>query len=830
VSGLWRATLREARNRPGRTALSLVGIVIGVAAPVGIGLTSGVTRRAYVEMFEAAAGPASLEIVSEGFSGFDPAAATAEAARVPGVRETRRAVQAPAALDGVPVLALGLEAFDGLTLRHGALPGAEGGALLPQSLADARSLSVGGGFRLLTPSGAAPLTLAGTLAPRGAARFGGGAVVVLGLETAQRLFGLRDGRVHSLQLRLDAGADPVAVTAALEGRLPPGLYVQPPASRGLLAEESLAASERGLAAVSLISLVAGAFIILNSFQMALSERRRALALLRALGATRGQVLRALVSEALALGALGGALGAALGIGLSWVIARGMERLLGIELPAVPLAAGPVVLAGLLGPLTALLATAFPARQAAGRRPLDGLRDQRGPEEEPGGRWPRRVGLVCLLAVLLCEIGFLAGVLSAAMIAPVMVLLLVGCVLSLPWVLDPLAALVRALLRRFLGRIGEIAVRQLLRHRTRTSLTAGVLLLAVTVGIGMGHALLSHVGDIHDWYDRTFDGDWYVRGAMPDAGTTSAVALSAELGERIAGLSGVARVDRVRFQPARVAGRAVIVIGRTFDQAAPLPMDLVEGRPGEALRGLLRGEVALGTTLAHRLGIGVGGHIELATASGPRPFQVAAVVTEYTGSGFALYADWETVRRAFAVDGAHAFIVSERSGAAASPEAELRRLAAAEGLLLQSNREVRAAIDRMLSGVVGLLWALLALVFVVASLGVANTLVMNLLEQRRELALLRAVALRRRDVRALVLAQGLALALVGAVPGVFVGTALGWLMTLTMRPFLGVPLEFRLDPALVAGTFALALGIAVLVAGFPAVRAARADPRESLLFE
>src|SRR5262249_62021962 len=139
-------------------------------------------------------------------------------------------------------------------------------------------------------------------------------VVALPLPKAQQLFNLPK-RINSLQIVLKDGADPREMQADVRQRLPAGLAVQAPAARGEMAQDHLQSTELGLSSLSVVSLVAGGFVILNAFLMNLGERRRQLAVLRALGATRGQVTRLLLREALLLGAAGTLLGLAAGSGL-----------------------------------------------------------------------------------------------------------------------------------------------------------------------------------------------------------------------------------------------------------------------------------------------------------------------------------------------------------------------------------------------------------------------------------------------------------------------------------------------------------------------------------
>ncbi|MCZ7662349.1 MAG: ABC transporter permease [Thermoleophilia bacterium] len=325
---LWAYTVRELWRRPGRTVLTVLGIVIGVAAVVSVSLASAGARDAFSNMFDQVAGRAALEVVAQARTPFDPAQAQAVES-LPEVEAAVPAISVQAALlhgqERSPVLVLGIDPrVDGLVrdyvLREGALlsdetevkaddlsdeagAGAPVEALLEAGFARTLGLALGDEARLLTPTGLATLRVRGLLALRGAAVFNNGAVVVLPLERTQRLFD-QEGRVNTVQLVLADGADVVAAQERVARVLPPGLIVQRPASRGGLADETLANTELGLSALSALALVAGAFIILNTFLMNVGERRRQLAVMRALGATRRQITRLLLREAILLGSGG----------------------------------------------------------------------------------------------------------------------------------------------------------------------------------------------------------------------------------------------------------------------------------------------------------------------------------------------------------------------------------------------------------------------------------------------------------------------------------------------------------------------------------------------
>src|SRR5205814_1333518 len=194
-------------------------------------------------------------------------------------------------------------------------------------------------------------------------------------------------------------------------------------------------------------------------------------------------------------------------------------------------------------------------------------------------------------------------------------------------------------------------------------------------------------------------------------------LPESLAGEIAALDGVERVDKLRFIVGRAGGLPAAVLAWSFPEGKPLPLPLAEGEPAEVARGLARGEVVLATVLAQRLGLRAGDAVTVQTAAGDQDFRVAGTMSEYTGGGMALYMDWQAAKRAFRLDGAHAFVIAARPGMAAAVERQLRPWCRERGLLMQSNAETRAAFDEQTGGFLGFIRVLIALALVVAFLGV-----------------------------------------------------------------------------------------------------------------
>jgi putative ABC transport system permease protein len=301
-------------------------------------------------------------------------------------------------------------------------------------------------------------------------------------------------------------------------------------------------------------------------------------------------------------------------------------------------------------------------------------------------------------------------------------------------------------------------------------------------------------------------------------------------EEVRALPDVERVEGIGVASGRVAGGACVVVARDVPADRPLPVEPV-GTPADALRQALdRGEAAAGTVLARRSGIKPGDVVEVEVFGRTSRVKIAALVVDYTSGGASLLLRRDAARSLFGLESADIVLVTAKPGAGPELGAELQRIADARGMLLRSFESVQAFINGTVSGVVNSLWAILGLGFVVGSLGVANTVTMNVLEKTRTLGLLRAVGMTAGQVRRLVVLESCLLGLVGGLIGTVGGMFTALLIQAASQPLLGHPIRPSLRPLVVLVNLAAAVAITALAAWIPARRAARLDLLESIAAE
>lgn len=822
--------VRRWRERPGRALATAAAVAVAVAAVVATVTAAAASRAGYRAMVARIDGLPAIEIVAAGGGRFDygllpPLVDTAGVrAVVPQffrptvIRHGEfRVREGVLGVDVESLVDLGL-----LTLVSGEPCAGSREVVLDASFAAGLGVGVGDEVVLLFRRGLRRMTVTGLADPASLAPYSQGGSAVMEIAKLADL-SVAGGHVDRVRVILSADADRRKVLAAVQQRLPPGIEARLPAGRASMADDMLQAAELGLDFVTWLTVAMAWFIVANAMLMNVSERRRALSLTRVLGATAGQVRRMVAGEALALGSVGAVVGAVLGVLAAAPVARGIAAALQMSIDRVAVDPRVVVLSLALGPLVSLAASWWPARQAGRADPLESLAHA-PPAPEPGVSWS-----VVITALLLWALsaGILGGVVQQLLppraAVPAGIIMLVAYVATLPVFLPALVRLAARLVPPAWRTEAMLARDQLLRHPLRTSLTAGVLVVALTNGIGLGHAIRDNVDDLIGWHLRAVRADW----VLARAGAGGRAGDMEDAIDRVAALDGVARVEAVGIVAGQVAKGPAVVVGRDMPADLPLPLAAVGIAEGQLRAALDRGEAAIGTALARRAGIRPGDTVMVEVLGRSVPVTVAGLVVDYTSGGLSVVVRRDVARTRFGIENSDFALVTAAPGRAASLAGPLAAVARDTAVVVRSFGEARAMVDRALGGVVGALWGILGLGFAVGSLGIANTVSMNVTEQTRTLGLLRAVGMARRQVVGLVLVESLVLGVAGCVAGVVGGMVTAAFIQFSSQPLLGHPVAATVRPGVIAANLGAALLVTVVAAVLPARRAARIDLLEAL---
>lgn len=857
---LARYSRRALLARPGRTILTLLSIVIGVTAVVSVTVVADTTREAYKTMFATVRGKASLEVKASNSGAFSEEIVS-QIEKVRGVAAAVAAIEKDGSMSigeedkqrQVRLKLLGvdpdkshlvrdLEVVQGRFVREGdeIMFEADFAQQMDLKVGDTIRMSVTNRLQSDETRGRQPMKLVGLVKSKGAEALLQTGLVFMPLKRAQVRF-LKRGQINAVQIVVADGFDDAAVRGAIAAILPAGLECRPPSDSAQMLQQTLLSTNQGLRLTTAFSLLLAGFIILNTFLMNVSERRRHLSITRAIGATRWQLAGMLIGEALLLGLCGTVLGIGVGLLAANYLNMGLSRLLDVSLPSMQLSMWPFLWAVIFGFAVSLVGAVVPVVRVARLSPLEGMSRVIAEDFSQPPPMYLALGVVVTLISGGLIVGGIYGLVPIIIPTFAAVGLHLGIVLLFPLVLVPLSAAVTGLLIMLSRAERSLALKQILRHRGRTSVTVGVLFIAGSTGLAMAHSILDNVQDLNDWRDSVIIGDYYIRDMVPDMATGGSADLPPELDPELRQIPGIAHLDRVKFTDFKIGEQAVKVIARDFRERARLPLALRDGDPDSVRQQLVGGEAIVSSILAQKLGVKVGDTITLEAyapedapaekkQSGKKSFRICGTVNEYMVGGLAVYFDWNVAVRELGISGVDGYAVRVEEGRRAEVEAALAALCKKYGVLLNSKADISRSIARMSNGISGLNWGLVGLGFVVAAFGVVNTLSMNVLEQTRELGLLRIVAMTRRQVRRTIIAQALIIGAVGLVPGVLCGYGVAYVMNLAMEPSFGRDIQFHQRPELLLLTLSLALAITLIAAWIPARRAASVDLATALHYE
>ena len=579
-----------------------------------------------------------------------------------------------------------------------------------------------------------------------------------------------------------------------------------------------------------IALFVGSFVIANTLSITVAQRARELATLRTLGASRRQVLWSVVLEAVLVGAIASIVGLFVGLGIA-VALKALLAATGIDLPqaGIVFSTRTVVVSLLVGTLIALLASLRPALRATRVPPIAAVKE--GAVLPPSRL--ARFGLVTSLAVVGVAVGLLAyGVLADGVetrtrllaIGVGVILLFIGVTLVAPRLVRPLAAGLGAPAARFGGSAGRLARDNSTRNPARTASTAAALMIGIALVTFVSLLAQGLKSSFSDAVDELFVADYSLT-AEGDFGSVSDASVAAARET-----PGVTDVSAIRTGEGRAFGSTVGVNGVEENLSAIIDMSWAQGSDDVPAQ-LGRSGAFVKEDYADERGLEVGSPIELKTETGDvLDLTVDGIFAEPKGGS--PFGDIAISKDTF--DGSYAEKVNEwaflnmRGGVTDENTATLTEaLAPFPDARVETRDEFKSSQIGQLSTFVNLLYALLGLSVVVSLFGIVNTLVLSVFERTRELGMLRAIGMTRRQVRRMIRQESIITALIGATLGIVVGVFLAFLVTQALSDE-GIVFAVPYGSLVVFVIVAIAAGM--LAAIFPARRASRLNVLEALQYE
>jgi len=827
----WRAVLA----RPLRSLLTVIGIALGVGV-LSASLTLSAALDASVDRtVHDLVGRADLRVSAFVDSGLSPAAVSTIAS-TPGVATVAPVIEHRTFLSGRPaggagdaVTVLGIDPPTYATVHD--LPLAAGQplsgpnepvALVSERLAGEDGYTVGSQLTILGAGGEQQVRVVGIvsgLGPLGAP----GRTVVVPIGVAWQAFSLTGATRVDLQLAPGATVD--SVSTALADRMTEPYVLASPAQIATSLRASSADFQATAALVAAVVLFVGAFLIVNTLSMTVGERSREVGLLRAAGATRGQVARFVFTGALVLGILGSGIGLLFGTALALLMADAVSAATNLtaSVPGIDPAGSAV--AATIGVAITILAAIEPAVRAARISPIETLRARYDLPTVSA----ERLGWIAAIFIVVAALALAAwppalATTGAQRALAVYFVLLLATMLS-PLLMRPLARILGLPVALILRLEERLARGSLARDRSRTALTLGSLVVGLAMIVALGWAAQAARASAFAWLNDVIPGDEVVSSIRP-------IGKDEEVESKLREVPGVATVTEIstfdvayrgyRLDASAVWGAAMLADGR---------LTVREGDRVQALNALDDGgSVIVPAAVSDRLGIHAGDSMTFNLAAGKQlTLKVAAVVQRSIPGpgGESILVGWSDATQSFGVTGADAFAVRFQPGAAAMGRDALAETAKEYALQASPIEQIQGAVAEALARVFGVFDALAIVAVIVAALGIVNTLTMSVVERIRELGVLRAIGMSRRQAMRMVIVEALILGLVGILLGSAAGIAVGVVLLALgggLGPVAGVPWY----PIAIA--VGLGLVLPVIAALYPARVAARFSIVTALQFE
>ncbi|MFJ7910747.1 ABC transporter permease [Kitasatospora sp. NPDC096204] len=753
-------------------------------------------------------------------------------ADVPGVTAVRPSADGSAVLnaaDGTP-----LRVKQGTNLaasydpaRHplaeGRAPAAEGEIAVDRGTAAAGRFHLGDTVTLATDGPVLTARLVGIVTTRDTRVTAGGTLTLLDRATAQKLFAT-PGHYTGIDVSAGPGTSQYELAQRIEGMLPAD---QAEATTGQAQADQQAiyvgTLTRGYQKMPMVfagvALFVGSFLVVNTFTMLVARRTREIALLRAVGATRRQVVRSLLAEATVVGVVASALGFALGLGIASVLPDLLSGD-GNRLPQGPLVIGarPVAAALSVGVGVTVLAAWLPSRRAARIAPIEALRSVTQPAERSRLRTAAGAGLLLLGVCLLVVLAGSAKDASEENLRSAMLgcgVLVVALILLAPVLAPPVIRLTGRLTHRF-GIAGRLARQNALRDPRRTAATAATLLISTalvsglaTIGSSTGQALDRQAAD-------GLGADYVISTGNTVTGIDPAAV------QRVAGTPGVRTASAVADSTAVMGGKVREISGvdpGSVDQT--MKLDFLSG----SLKDLGPGRIAVSGSVARETGVGEGGRINarMGRGEGITEYTVVGVYRDNPTAHEVLGDRGEVQRNGFKPGSVQRLLVRGDSVS----EGALRTAVGDNPLLKVQDQTalVREAAGTM-SDLLTLMYGLLAIGVVISALGIVNTLAMSVAERTREIGALRTLGMDRPGIRRMIRLEAVTVAAFGTLLGLAGGLFGAW----AVGALAGGAME-RYALVLPWGTLTLvclaSLAIGAVAAAAPARRAAALSPLEAV---
>ncbi|WP_405630091.1 ABC transporter permease [Streptomyces sp. NBC_01174] len=799
---VWKTSMRNFLAHKGRMALSAVAVLLSVAFVCGTLVFTDTMNTTFDKLFAATSAdvtvsPKAAEVTDVPENGKPeslPASVVAEVAGVDGVKKAEGAVSSMAVTlvdsrnknlgsdTGAPTIAGNWTDNDlrSMEITSGHAPRGPTEAMIDADTAEKHHLELGDEVRTIAVTGDIKAKISGiasfTVTNPGAA------VVYLDTATAQqKLLGAPDVFTH-VSVTAEAGVGDTelkkSVAAALDDPAAYKLQTQKEAADAN--KDSMGSfldvMKYAMLGFAGVAFLVGIFLIVNTFSMLVAQRTREIGLMRAIGSSRKQVNRSVLVEAVLLGVVGSVLGVAAGIGLAVGLMKLMGAI-GMELSTKDLTiAWTTPVTGLaLGIVVTVLAAYVPARRAGKVSPMAALRDAGTPADATSGWIRAGIGLVLTG-------GGAAGLWAATRVDEAsegslylglgVVLSLIGFIVIGPLLAGAVVRVLGVVVLRLFGPVGRLAERNALRNPRRTGATGAALMIGLALVACLSVVGSSMVASATDELDKSVGTDFIVQ-------SNTGQLIVPQAADAIGKVPGIEHVTNYKVLAAKLTNPDGSTADEHVTAADPTyPQDLRrETVAGDLEKAYGADSMSVGSDYAALHRIEVGDELTVAFKAGDTAkLKVAAITSDDTSvDQGAMYINVTTAERHVAADrmpGNMIMFAAAEDGKEKDAYAALKSsLAAYPQYKVQNQADFKEDLKDQIGQLLNIVYGLLALAIIVAVLGVVNTLALSVVERTREIGLMRAIGLSRRQLRRMIRLESVVIALFGALLGL--GLGMGW---------------------------------------------------------
>ena len=851
-SMLAHITWKQWRIHKLRTALTLLGIALGVAVFFAVRTANLTLLNSLTVTIEKLAGRATLQI--SGSEGGIPESVWEAVKDTPGVKVAQPVIEVIANTafdDEANLMVVGVDMLGDRELREYqfdeeaseiadpliALAQPES-ILISRAFADKHNLRDGDKLPLYTSQGKIDFTVRGIFKPAGIGDVFGGRLAVMDVFNAQFIFN-RGRNIDRIDLMNEPDVPVEQLIQRLRARLPSGIEIERPASRGRSIEKAVSAMRIGITLASFIALLVGIFIIFNTFNISINQRWKEIGILRALGVERHLVQRMFLGEAVVMGVIGSIIGIVLGFFLAVVAERMMSEVAAKIFGYVSTRQPPIfrwdyaLTSFAIGITASVVGALMPARASSRLNPALALHNiETRQRENVLGRKRMVTGCTLVIAGLLL-IRFATLRTGLFIQFGYALLILLGLILLLPKLSEWTARLLRPLMDRVFGSEGVIAIDTMIQAPRRTSATVGALMIGLMFVFSTGAYVRSYQQMVSRWMNRMINSDILI--STSEMARSRTYHFSEDLSKKVIAVPGVKRIENARIIFLPYAGDSVALVAIEMDGWFARVKNVVEDADeAEARERVSKGEgVLVARNFTNRYGLGVGDRLKLQTPTEAFDLPIAGIIEDYTSEKGAVFLDRELYKKYWNDAAVDIIEVNLIPGAdlASVKNGIQRAIKGDHRAFIYTNAEYRRWVMNLIDGFFVLNYMQMAVAVVIAALGMVNTLLISISERKRELGVFRAIGGLRSQIRKMILLEAAAIALVGVAVGALAGMLNTYFLVRTAAVIIGgftIPFHFPLW--LIGIALPISLLISLAAAWWPARKAANLRVIEAIGYE